>query len=249
MHKSMVILLLGILATGSFSLVSKAGAPTEIEQTWVRMRGLITQWGETPVFGFINAHARMVSVNDTDREWAGVHAVWSDSPRHINCTDPPTGDFTYVFYFAGLVNSSVIELNYRDNDFYVSGLWNVYKVTIEFSIDEFGNLISYSKTLEAIVIKGEGDFRVFNEWSDFVLGITGIDPLSGSRIRYAVGHMEIRICDINGDYVVGLQDLVGVAKRYGSMPGLGNYSFEMDFNYDFTIDIYDLTTLAANIEG
>jgi hypothetical protein len=247
MKKSISMVMLAVLAMGSFISIPAMAEGGQVQQTWIRMRGMITNWGATPVFGWVQAHARTVDANDTYRQWANVHAIWSDQPRHINCTNPPTEDFVYTYYCAHLANSSVIGLNYSDNDFYISGLWNVYNVTVEYYIGEFGELLSYTISLEAMVTNGEGDLRVFNDWMDFQLSITGIDSLSGTVLVYIIGSMEINICDINGNGRINIEDLVGAAKRYGSMPGLGNYSFEMDLNYDFRIDVGDLTTIAANL--
>jgi hypothetical protein len=249
MKKCLMVLMLSVLAI-SYIVSIPAMAENSVQQTWVKLRGLATAWGTTPVVGWVQAHARMVDANDandTYREWASAHAIWSEQPRHINCTNPPTEDFTYIYYCAHLVNSSIIELNYSGNDFYISGLWNVYQVTVEYDVDETGALLNFTLSYDAIVVNGEGELRVFNDWTDFSLSITGIDALTGWVVAHYTGSMEINICDVNGNGQVNLEDLVGVAKRYGAMPGLGNYSFEMDLNFDFQIDVGDLTTIAANI--
>ena len=63
-------------------------------------------------------------------------------------------------------------------------------------------------------------------------------------------YYKIKICDIAGDdKVVNIIDLVHVAKRYNSVPGLWNYDHTIDVNFDNIIDIGDLTTIAVNIEG
>jgi hypothetical protein len=53
---------------------------------------------------------------------------------------------------------------------------------------------------------------------------------------------------MNGDNRLGIEELVHVAKAYGSMPAFGNYDFEMDFNFDYQIDVGDLSTIGANIK-
>jgi hypothetical protein len=54
---------------------------------------------------------------------------------------------------------------------------------------------------------------------------------------------------VDGDGKVNINDLVKMAKRYKAVPGTRGYSLDFDFNGAGMIDIGDLTTLAANIEG
>jgi len=51
------------------------------------------------------------------------------------------------------------------------------------------------------------------------------------------------------DGKVDIVDLVRVAKRYRAAPGIWIYDRMIDVNFDNIIDIGDLTTIAANIEG
>lgn len=250
MSKGIAVIMLAMLAMGSFSFIpSLASAGTEFEGTWVRVRGIITQWGSDPVFGWIGAHAGMVNANGTYREWARVHAIWSyDRPR-LNCTKPPTENFTISFYTARLVNTTGVALDYSGYDFYVSGLWNVANITITVLVDENGTLISFTRTFEPIVTNATGELQVFDAWTKFELNITGIDLLKGFAMRAFITHVEIKICDMNDDGKVDLIDLVRVAKRYRTVPGCFHYNLDMDLNCDGVIDIGDLTTCAANIEG
>jgi hypothetical protein len=252
MYRKIVVFMLTLLAIGNFVPAIAQAEDIAIQKTWVRMRGQITQWGTSPAFGWIWAHAKMVNITDVSREWAGVRAIWTQHQPMVS-THPPTENFTISFYITKLINTTLVELNYSGYDFYISGVWNVYNVTLAYYVDGSGNLLSFSMTLEALVIQGEGELCVLNDWDDFQLSIDGIEMLSGKVIMYAVGQWEIKICDVNddgnGDGKVDIHDLVRVARRYGSMPGLGSYNIEMDFNFDFRIDIGDLTTLAANIEA
>ena len=252
MYKKIVVFMLTLLAIGNFVPAIAQAEDISIQKTWVKMRGQMTQWGTSPAFGWIWAHAKMVNITDVSREWAGVRAIWTQHQPMLS-THPPTENFTISCYIAKLINTTQVELNYSGYDFYIRGVWNVYNVTLAYYVDGSGNLLSFSLTLEALVIQGEGDLCVLNDWDDFQLSINGIEMLSGKVIMYAVGQWEIKICDVNndgnGDGKVDIHDLVRVARRYGSMPGLGSYNIEMDFNFDFRIDIGDLTTLAANIEA
>ncbi|UCH32427.1 MAG: hypothetical protein JSV05_03345 [Candidatus Bathyarchaeota archaeon] len=252
MYKKITVFMLALLAIGNFIPAIAQAEDVSIQKTWVRMRGRITQWGASPAFGWICAHAKLVNVTDISREWAAARAIWTQHQPMVS-THPPTENFTISFFITKLIDTTLVELNYSGYDFYISGLWNVYNVTFAYYVDGSGNLLGFSMTLEALIIQGEGELCVLNDWHDFQLRIDGIDLLSGDVIMYAVGQWEIKICDVNGDGVgdgkVDIHDLVRVARRYGSMPGLGSYDIEMDFNFDFRIDIGDLTTLAANIEA
>jgi len=255
MRRSIAIVLLVMLGTAAF-IPSLAGADLQFEGTWVRMRGIITQWGSEPVFGWIGAHAGMVNANGTYREWARAHATWSKDRPKLNCTEPPKENFTFTCYAARLINSTEISLDHPPYDFYISGFWNVVKITttITIIVDETGQLISinFNRTFERILTEAQGELRVFLNPPRFELSIEGMDLLSGFVALFVIKHVEIKMCDINNDGKVDLRDLVRIAKRYRAVPGLWSYNHEtheMDFNLNDEIDIGDLTTVAANIEG
>jgi len=254
MRKTIPIILFAVLVMGSF-MANLAGADIQSEGTWVRMRGIITHWGEDPVFGFVDAHAGMVDKNGTYHEWARVHAIWCYDPPRLNCTKPPENG-TVVCYAAKLVNLKDVALNYLGYDFYVSGLWNVVKITTDITVikDEMGKIISVTvtRTIERLLTEAPGELRVFlTPRPHFELSIEGIPLLKGLVKAFDIRHIEIKICDLNGDDKVDLIDLVKVAKRYRAVPGVWftEETHHMDFNFNNEIDIGDLTTLAANIEG
>jgi len=254
MQKSIAVIMLAMLAVGSFSLIpSLASADTEIQRLSVRMRGIITQWGSDPVFGWLDAHAVKVNLNGTYREWAGAHAMWSyDRPR-LNCSKPPTENVTFSFWAARLVKSSMIRFNYSGYDFYISGLWNVANITTSIYVNEIGEIINVTRVIEPWLTNATGELRVLPHLPylppSFELYIEGMPLLSGFVVMWRIVYIEIKICDVNNDDKVDLIDLVRVAKVYRAVPGVPHYIIEMDFDFNFRIDIGDLTTLAANIEG
>jgi hypothetical protein len=249
MRRSVAATLVTILAIGSLCLIPNfASGDAQYEKLWIRMRGMITQWGSTPVFGWVGANARYVNANGTHHEWASVYVIWSPTPRRLNCTEPPIENFTFVFYTARLVNNTQIHLNYSGFDLIISGLWNVFKITTTINVSEDGTLIDIAHTFEPVVLDALGELRVFANGHQFEIGIEGIDLLSGFVVSWAVRYVEIKICDLNDDGKVDLVDLVRVARRYGKMPGLFDYDLDADFNFDGKIDIGDLTTVAASIE-
>ncbi len=250
MQKATSIVLLAMLAIGSIGFIpSLATADGEAQILSVRMRGIVTQWGSTEVFGWITANAKITNINGTHREWARVHAIWSTEAPRLNHTGPPTESFTFSLYAARLLDASMIKFDYSESDFFISGQWTVEKITIAVNVNESGELVNATRTIEPVVTNQTGELRVINNWHLFQLDITGIDLLRGGVLGYSIVYREIKIFDLDDDEKVKLQDLVKVAKRYGSMPGVRNYDVDMDFNFDCKIDIADLTSLAANIEG
>lgn len=251
MKKSLVVAMIAIFGIGSLGLVQiLAQADTARNQsTWTRMRGVIHQWGAEPAFGWINAHIRMIDVNGTHREWAWAHATWSDDTPRINCSQPPTENFTLVHYSARLFNTTDITEDSVAYDLLIAGLWNVTKITINVYVDENGNLLHVERTVEPYLPDlVTGEFRVLGNWGRFELDIAGMPLLTGRIVGYMIAYREIKMFDINDDDKVDILDLVRVARRYRFVPGLFNYDDAADVNGDSQIDIADLTTISANID-
>lgn len=254
MKRSIAMIMLAVLAISSFSfIVNLANADTEIQGTWVRMRGVTTYWGNTTVFGFIGADVGRVNKNGTIHEWSRVHVIWS-SERPINHTGPqpppPPESFNCTFYAAKLIETAGIDLNVSEGTLDIAGFWNVSKITTSVNIIKNGNniLINITRTIDPVVTNATGVLHVFDTFTKFALDITGIDVLRGLCMTI-IKHVEIKICDTNDDGKVDLFDLVKVAKRYGTKPGIWNYDHNVDFNFNDEIDIGDLTTVAANIDA
>jgi hypothetical protein len=253
MRKIVSIVLLAILGVSTLGFLANTGnaAGVNIEGTWVQMRGFITQWGSSSVYGWVGAVAGMVNKSGAYYEWARVHAVWSEDVFRLNCTEPPTGNFTFTCYGARLVNMTDVSL--EGTLFTVSGYWDVAKMTVSVTVikNESGKVIkiSWEHTIEKIVENAEGQLQASLAPPEFVLSITGMDPLSGVVKFISIEYKEIKICDMSGDGKVNIVDLVKVAKRYRAVPGIWCYEHSMDVNFDNIIDIGDLTTIAANIEG
>ena len=223
-------------------LVVSASAQSTTTPTWVIMYGRIERFGTNQAWGYCGVYAKV-------GEWAQVFAAWS--------TAMPTITTVFNFYAARLVNTTIVELNYNNADFYIEGLWDVYNVTFIYEPGEMpGN---YSCLIDLIVDHGEGTFTVTGNWTTFTLTIEGIDEVGGSVMHKCIRPMKpIPIGDIWGpnqgpDNTVNIYDLSHAAKAYGTTPGMQGMEFDfysyfsMDFNFDFKIDIVDLTTIAVNI--
>jgi hypothetical protein len=82
-----------------------------------------------------------------------------------------------------------------------------------------------------------------------------LGTLSGYASREFLWAKELNICDLvydaNGNPrgTVDIYDLVAVAQHYGEAPGFQNSDLTLDVRGDGIIDIGDLTTIAANIQG
>jgi len=253
MRKTIAIVMLAMLAAGVFSFLPMARADTtELQSVWVRMRGITTVWGDTPVFGWVDANARIINDNGTIHKWAGAHAIWSTERPRLNCTQLPTENVTFTFFAARLVNQSDVALNYSGALVQISGLWNVVNVTTNILVNETGGLIGVTRTWTPWVTQAPGVLRVLpppqpDKPPHFVLAIEGIPVLQGFVVDFFVRYVAIRICDLNNDGKVDLIDLVKVAKRYHAVPGLPTFNADMDFNQNEEIDLGDLTTVAASI--
>jgi hypothetical protein len=253
MNKSIVVMLLAMLAVGTFAFIPTLAQADETtnQSLWIRTRGHINDWGTDRAFGWINAHVRMIDVNGTYREWAQVHAAWSTDLPHMNCSQMPTENFTFVHYSARLVvNSSDVALNGTDFDLSITGLWNVTKITLSVYVDENGTLLYVERVIEPYLPElAAGELKVFNNWNRFELSITGMPSLSGFVIWTRMAYLEIKLFDMNNDGKVDIRELARIATRFRLTPGTFNYDHEADVNCDDVIDIGDLTTIAANLEG
>jgi hypothetical protein len=250
MKRSIVVVMLAVLTLGSFAFFpTLTEADTTVNQSlWIRMRGVIQQWGTEPVFGWVNAHVRMMDVNGTYREWAWIHAIWSEDRLHMNCSQMPTENFTLVHYSARLVNTTDIALNGTDYDLLVTGLWNVTKITVSVYVDENGTLLYVERVIEPYLPElAAGELKVSDSWRRFELNIAGTPLITGMTASYRIAFLEIKWFDLNDDDKVDIWDLARVAKRYRFTAGLP-YDIGADVNADGQIDIGDLTSVAANIE-
>jgi hypothetical protein len=227
------------------------------QRSWVRINGVITQWGTTDVNGFLQTQARTAIFDTSDtRQLAAAGAVWTTNTSRPISAVRTKENFTYTFYAARLMNASVSELNYGDSDFFISGEWNVYNVTSKVTIitNGDGEITNIHRESDTDVGKVYGELIITNDWKEFTLALDGYDILYGNVTRTRTGSMMFNPFKITDDLtstasdVVSKADLVSIAKNYRAMPGWGNYDQRMDFNNNYKIDIADLATVAANMQ-
>jgi len=240
------VLAIALLMTLAMTLIP-VSAQTTTESTFVAMSGRVTYYGPKPAYGCLRAFAEV-------KKWAEVKIIWTDMGPHIL-----SFPVTYYFYAAKLVKSDIVELKYDGKDFYVHGLWDVWNVTLFY--DGHGRLWKWIVT--PIVDDEPGDLSVFNGWTDFIVDIKPKPPMeliAGKVLRYWIKPSPIPQSDCTLDSTIDIYDLVHVARAYRNTPGVGSYmgaelniestlesTLNTDLNLDFAVDIYDLTTVAANL--
>jgi hypothetical protein len=225
-----------------------------IQQSSVRVNGIMTQWGTTNVTGTISAFSQTVVINSTAaRQGSIATAMWTTNQSRAIASFRTPQNFTYTFYTANLVNASVSSLNITGYNFFLNGTWNVFKVTSSFNIttDSAGNILSVNRNQNAVAVatNAYGTLTIPTGGSTFTLSITGVDQLTGSvhaqRITSRLCN-PFRIGDDDSTTVTP-SDVATVVASYGSSPGWGNYNQRSDYNFNYRVDVCDLTTAAANI--
>ncbi len=228
-----------------------------IQRSWVRIHGVITQWGTTDVRGSLFAWAKTAIHNATGtRNLAFANAMWTTNTSRPIDSDRAKENFTYTFYSAKLLNASVSTLSSNADSFFLNGTWRIHKVTSNTTIitDTNGEIISIHRVSDTEVTKAYGELNVTDNWTKFKLSLTGMDPLTGTVVRSAMRQMQFNPFhisesdDVTGTEAVTKTDLTTVVKSYRAMPGWGNYDSKMDFNLNYKIDIADLSTVAANVQ-
>jgi hypothetical protein len=255
--------------------VTSADIQNAPQGRWVRMNGMIVNWTQdgttTPTFGWIIADAAEVNKSGTIHEWALVHAIWSNLTRphplgqgEINCNDTRIGNFSYTFsfYTAKLIKLSDLNFNKTEthHDLYLTGYWNASEITETVNITRTANMtqITIKWTEKPLAINATGtlfaDFLVamgpgVMPINKFELAIDGVGTLSGYPWRGLIWTKELNICDLDERGKVDIYDLVKAARHYGEAPGFSDFDPSLDVCGDGRIDIRDLTTIAANIQG
>src|SRR3990170_5954801 len=222
MNKKIAIAFIAIIAVSSLSLAASfanalpwmgqrnffnrmAGASMSnrlIERSWVRINGVITQWGTTDVNGFLQTRARTAIFDTSDtRQLAAAGAIWTTNTSRPISAVRAKENFTYTFYAARLTNASVSSLTIGTNDFFINGTWNVYKITSNVTIttnsdDDITNIHRESDTS---VTKAYGELSVTNNWKEFTLALDGYDILYCNVTRTRTGSMMFNPFKITED--------------------------------------------------
>jgi hypothetical protein len=269
MNKKIPIVI-AIIAIFAVSSISLAGAQTSTAspsttasnmpsalatRSYVRINGIITQWGTTDVNGALQTQAAASSrVDLTTNQLAMATAIWTTNTSRPISDVMAKQNFTYVFYEARLTNASVSTLSASTSatDYFLNGTWNVYTVISNVTIitNDQGQITNVHRSTDTSVQKAYGELKVTDNWTQFTLSINGIDPLTGSvfhTVTRQVAFNPFKVTDDTTTNAVTRADAAAVIKSYGAMPGWGNYDANMDFCNHFKIDIADLSTVASNM--
>src|SRR5271169_5558343 len=157
MNKKIPIALL-IIALVAVSSLSLAGANASmvsqntaanvknglLQRSYIRLNGIITEWGTTTVNGTLQTQAGTSLFNDADtNQLASATAIWTTNTSRPISDVESKQNFTYTFYTARLVNASVSTLSTSTTDpnYFLNGTWNVYTIVSNVTIitDSSGN--------------------------------------------------------------------------------------------------------------
>jgi hypothetical protein len=226
-----------------------------IQRSYIRIDGIITQWGTTPVIGVLQTQARAALLqNSNTNQLASATAIWTTNTSRPIAAVRAKENFTYAFYAARLTNASVsiLSASTASTDYFLNGTWNVFTVVSNITIitNANGQIINVHRSSDTSIQRAYGELTVTNNWSTFTLAINGIDPLTGTVVRSVTRQVQFnpfKVTDDTTSTVVTRADIAAVAQSYGSMPGWGNYDPTLDVCGHFKIDIADLSTVAANV--
>lgn len=229
---------------------------TSASRSYIRIDGIITQWGTTPVLGVLQTQARAsILANSDTNQLASATALWTTNTSRPISYARSAENFTYVFYEARLTNASVSTLSTNaaaTPEYFLNGTWNVYTVTSNVTVitNADGQITNVLRNSDTSILKEYGELTVTDNWNTFTLAITGIAPLTGSvthTVQRQVQFNPFKVTDDTTSNVVTRIDVAAVGQSYGAIPGWGNYSPTLDVCGHFKIDICDLSTVAANV--
>jgi hypothetical protein len=227
-----------------------------VQQSFIRMNGLITKWGEVNVTGAIQAQSRTLVLNSTTRQGTSATAIWSTNTSRPISQVRARENFTYTFYTANLVNTSLSSLNVNGYSFFLNGTWNVFQVTETFVIttNDAGEVTGFNRNQNAVATatKAYGELAIASGGANnFTLAITGVFPLTGQMRYQKTATKMFNPFIVNNDdgvTTVTKADVRTIISAFGSSPGWGNYDQRMDYNFNYKVDICDLVTAAANVD-
>jgi hypothetical protein len=225
-----------------------------LQQSSVRVNGIVTDWGTTEVNGTMSAFSKTVVINNTAvRQGASASAIWTTNESRPIVALRTRENFTYTFYTANLVSANVSSLNVTGYSYFLNGTWNVFNVTSTFTIntDNAGNILAFNRSQSAVAIATDayGELKVPANANTFTLKIEGIDQLTGTVHAQRIISRLCNAFRINDDdsTTVTPADVASVVSAYGSSPGWGSYNQRMDYNFNYKVDICDLATASANL--
>jgi hypothetical protein len=265
-----ISVILAIIALVAVSSISFTGANASVvgqsnmaatpssalaQRSYIRIDGVISQWGTTSVQGRIQTQAGTSMREDlSTNQLASATAIWTTNTSRPISAVQSKQNFTYTFYEARLRNASVSTLSASSvaTNYFLNGTWGVFTVTSNVTIvtNAIGQITRIHRTQDISIQRAYGELNVTDNWSKFTLSINGIDPLTGSVFHSVTRQVQFnpfKVTDDTATNAVTRADVAAVIQSYGAMPGWGNYNAQMDFCGHFKIDIADLSTVASNM--
>jgi hypothetical protein len=247
------------LAVANATVASTTNMGTNVQnalaqRSYIRINGVISQWGTTTVTGTLQTQAGTSMRTDlSTNQLAAATAIWTTNTSRPISAVQAKQNFTYTFYEARLRNASVSTLSASSasTNYFLNGTWNVYTVVSSVTVltNANGQITSVHRNSQTTMQQAYGELNVTDNWTKFTLSITGIDQLSGSvfaSVQRQVQFNPFKVTDDSVTTAANKADIAAVIHAYGAMPGWGNYDARMDFCGHFKIDIADLSTVAAN---
>jgi hypothetical protein len=237
------------------STMGQAMSNALASRSYIRINGVITQWGTTAVNGSLQTQAAASTrVDLSTKQIATATAIWTTNTSRPIMNVEAKQNFTYVFYEARLTNASVSTLSTTTagTNYFLNGTWNVYTVVSNVTIitNDQGQITNVHRSSDTSIQKAYGELKVTDNWTKFTLSINGIDPLTGSVSRSVQRQAQFnpfKVTDDTTTNAVTKADVAQVIRSYGAMPGWGNYDAKLDFCGHYKIDIADLSTVASNM--
>ena len=258
--KTIVFAVVGILLISSLALaietvaarpsIADSIANRLTQASWVRINGVIDQWGTTDVRGQLQVQTRSAIHDLSDaKEFTSATAIWTTNTSRAIQSVQTKENFTYVYYVARLPNASVTNVDISDGNYLVSGTWNLANITSTITVytDDSGTIIRVHRDQDIVPGRANGELTITG--NELTLQIDDNDALTGSVYRSInrSWHNPFKLSDDAGTNAVTRTDVRTIAQCYGAMPGWGNYDTSMDFNNNYRVDIADISTVAANM--
>jgi hypothetical protein len=261
-NKTLIFAIIGVLLASTFTVaVNFAQAiPTNTVNTvanrllsgsWIRINGVISEWGTTDVRGQLQTQARERThmLSDTN-QLTSATAIWTTNiTREISAVQAKE-NFTYVYYVARLPNASISTASVISAaEYALTGTWNLANVTSTITVltDENGVITQVHRDQTVKPGKAIGDLTISG--NQFTLTINGRETLTGLVYRSIARTWTnpFKMTDDTTSNIVTRSDVKVVAHCYGAMPGWGSYDTRMDFNNNYRVDIADISTVAAKM--
>ncbi|MCW3999191.1 MAG: hypothetical protein NWE93_03025 [Candidatus Bathyarchaeota archaeon] len=260
--KPLILAVIAVLLVSSLALTVEYAAARPIDQvkqkiidkvasaSWLKLNGVIDQWGDTQVGGVLQTQARTATLKSNNtNHFAAATAIWTENDSRPIQSVRSKENFTYSYYVARLANVSVTDVNTDPLTYSIQGTWAVANITSQVTVvtDENGTVVRVHRDQDSQIQRVSGTLTIAD--NKFTLSLDGMNDLTGSVYRTITRgwHNPFKVTDDATSSIVTTADIKAVGKCYGAMPGWGNYNMDMDFNNNYRVDVADISTVAANV--